>query len=185
MLDEATIINEVLPGCIKGDRKSQEMLYRNFYKVMMNIAMRYTKNETDALDVLNTGFFKVYKHIKQFNPRHASLYTWIRKVVINSCLDYAKKQKTYNAIQSFEGELPDVSIPADGLTKLSANDILAFVRQLPSATQTVFNLYVIEGYNHIEIATLLDISEGTSKWHLSNARKQLQLVINKQALRHE
>jgi len=185
LLDEATIINEILPGCLKGDRKSQEMLYRNFYKVMMNIAMRYSKNEADALDVLNTGFYKVFKNIQQFDSNKATLYTWIRTIIINSCLDYAKKQKSYNAVQTHTEELPDISIPADGLTKLSANDILAFVRQLPPATQSVFNLFVIEGYNHNEIAALLEISAGTSKWHLNSARKQLQLVINKQALRHE
>lgn len=185
MLDEATIINNIVPGCIKGDRKSQETLYRNFYKVMMNIAMRYSKNETDAVDILNTGFYKVFKNLSRFDHRKASLYTWIRKIVINSCLDHAKKQEAYQALLSQAQDMPDISIPAEGLAKLSANDILTFVRALPPATQVVFNLYVIEGYNHQEIGTLLNISTGTSKWHLNNARKELQLVINKQALRHE
>lgn len=185
MLDEATIINDVVPGCINGDRKSQETLYRNFYKVMMNIAMRYSKSERDALDVLNTGFYKVFTSLAQFDHRKASLYTWIRKIVINSCLDHAKKQKAYQTLISQTEELPEISIPADSLANLSANDILTFVRALPPATQVVFNLYVIEGYNHLEIAVLLNISTGTSKWHLSTARKELQLVINKQALRHE
>ena len=146
---------------------------------MMNLCLRYTKNETDALEVLNTGFYKVFKNIHRYNPAKATLYTWIRTVIINSCLDVIKK----NQQRSETGELDQaaaVHVPPGVIAKMSASEILQLVRHLPPATQAVFNLYVIEGYNHSEIGKLIGISEGTSKWHLSEARKRLQKMINEQ-----
>ncbi len=158
---------------------AQEQLYRSFYRVMMNLCLRYTKNEADAMEVLNTGFYKVFKNIERYEPAQASLYTWIRTVIINSCLDFIKsKQKEIQAKELEEAEMID--IPPDVISKIKATAILELVRQLPPATQAVFNLYVIEGYSHKEIAQLLQISDGTSKWHLSEARKILQALLQKQ-----
>lgn len=147
----------------------------------MNLCLRYTKTETDALEVLNTGFYKVFKNIHRYNAAQATLYTWIRTVIINSCLDFIKgRQSKYET-----GELDQaatIHVPPAVISKMSAAEILQLVRQLPPATQAVFNLYVIEGYAHAEIAGLAGISEGTSKWHLSEARKKLQKMINDQRL---
>lgn len=144
---------------------------------MMNLCLRFTKTETDALEVLNTGFYKVFKNIHRYNADKASLYTWIRTIILNSCLDFINVQQS----QSGTGELDqaaNVHVPPAVISKMSAAEILALVRQLPPATQAVFNLYVIEGYNHPEIAKMAGISEGTSKWHLAEARKKLQKMIN-------
>lgn len=143
----------------------------------MNLCLRFTKTETDALEVLNTGFYKVFKNIHRYNADKASLYTWIRTIILNSCLDFINVQQS----QSGTGELDqaaNVHVPPAVISKMSAAEILALVRQLPPATQAVFNLYVIEGYNHPEIAKMAGISEGTSKWHLAEARKKLQKMIN-------
>lgn len=130
------------------------------------------------MEVLNTGFFKVFRNIQRYEPAQASLYTWIRTIVINSCLDFIKaKQKTEPHREL--NEALEADIPAEALSKIKAGELLQLVRQLPPATQAVFNLYVMEGYGHKEIAALLGISEGTSKWHLSEARKLLQQLIKK------
>jgi RNA polymerase sigma factor (sigma-70 family) len=176
--DEKEIQN-IIEGCKRGDRRAQEQLYRNYYKAMMNLCLRYTKNETDALDVLNTGFYKVYKSISTFDAAKASLYTWIRRIVINSCLDFIKSKQTLSGTGELE-QAVDIHVPPVAISNMSASAILKLVRALPPATQAVFNLYVMEGYSHAEIATLTGTSEGTSKWHLSEARKKLQKMINEQ-----
>lgn len=144
---------------------------------MMNLCLRYTKNDSDGMEALNTGFYKVFKNIQRYDPGKASLYTWIRTIVINSCLDHAGITKRHiktvsiDAIEE-EGTAPEI------IAKLSTVDLLEMVRKLPAATQTVFNLFIMEGYSHKEIAVLLKITEGTSKWHVSDAKKKLQTMIN-------
>ena len=145
----------------------------------MSLCLRYTKNEEDALEVLNTGFFKVFKNIHRFDAARASLYTWMRTIIINSCIDFIKsKQSGYRT-----GELEQVAeqpVAPEVIAKLNSNELLRLVRKLPPATQAVFNLYVTEGFAHKEIASMLGISIGTSKWHLSEARKLLKQMINEQ-----
>ena len=179
MVNEGEHIHSIISGCRKQDRKAQELLYRNFYRVMITLCLRYTKNETDALEVLNTGFYKVYKNIDRYDAGKASVYTWIRTIIINSCLDFIKA-KSGRTVQEELDQAAAVDLPPDVFIKMSANDILRLVRQLPPATQAVFNLYVMEGFNHKEISGLLRISEGTSKWHLSEARKILKQLLSKQ-----
>jgi RNA polymerase sigma factor (sigma-70 family) len=146
---------------------------------MMNLCLRYTKNETDAMEALNTGFYKVYKAIDRYDAKKASLYTWIRTIIINSCLDFIKARAGQLVREELD-QAAAIDMPPDVFIKMSAAEILQLVRQLPPATQGVFNLYVMEGYSHKEIAQLMNISEGTSKWHLSEARRILQQLIGKQ-----
>jgi RNA polymerase sigma-70 factor (ECF subfamily) len=146
---------------------------------MMNLCLRYTKNETDALAVLNMGFLKVFRNIKRYDPGQASLYTWIRTVVINSCLDQIKTKQKEIIAQELN-EAAEMQVEPEIIMKIKAGEILSLVQKLPPATQGVFNLYVMEGYGHKEIGLLLQISEGTSKWHLSEARKLLKQLIQQQ-----
>jgi len=169
-------INEIIAGCKKNDRKAQERLYRSFYESMMNLCVRYTKDEDDAKLVLNTGFLKVFKNIDKYDSQKAVLYTWIRTIIINSCIDHIKsKQK--KVVSSELNETDTMYAEAEANTKIDANEILHLIRNLPAATQAVFNLYIVEGYGHKEIADILQISEGTSKWHLSEARKNLKMQL--------
>lgn len=141
--------------------------------------MRYTKNETDATEVLNKGFLKVFLNIQRYDPAQANLYTWIRTIVINTCLDFLKLKHRIGQHQELDKTV-EVHIDAEVINKMEVSMLLHLVRQLPPATQAVFNLFVMEGYNHKEIGQLLHISEGTSKWHLSEARKSLQQMIRLQ-----
>lgn len=172
-------IQKILEGCKKGDRRAQEQLYRSYYRAMATLCLRYTKSEDDALEALNTGFYKVYKNIHSYNSSKASMYTWIRTIIINTCLDHIRSKQTLSAAGELE-QAEHIHVPPAVVENMSASEILTLVRQLPPATQAVFNLYVIEGYSHAEIAGIAKISEGTSKWHLSEARKKLQLMINEQ-----
>jgi len=166
-------IELLVAGCKKGDRLAQEKLYRSFYGAMMNICIRYTKNEADATEVLNTGFYKVFKNIHSYTATKATAYTWIRTIIINTCLNFIRsKERQVNTAEA--GESTDIQIDAEAMVQMGSDEILSLVRQLPPATQAVFNLYIVDGYNHKEIAAMLQISEGTSKWHLSEARRTLQ-----------
>ena len=175
---------DIINGCKKGNRKAQEKLYKNYYRSMATLCLRYTKSENDAIEVLNNGFLKVFNNIQRYEPAKASLYTWIRTIVINSCLDFIKSKQNLQPLNELN-EASEVHIPAEVISKMKASELLDLVRQLPPSSQAVFNLYVMEGYNHKEIAQLLGISAGTSKWHLSEARKILQQkIIHKQLKAH-
>lgn len=173
-------IDTIIMGCKKGERKAQEQLYRNYYKAMMSLCLRYTRDETDAMSVLNLGFLKVFKNIQRYDPKQASLYTWIRTIVVNSCLDHIKSRQR----ETMTKELTDTAeteTEPEAILRINEGAILALIRQLPAATQAVFNLYVMEGYPHKEIGMLLNVSEGTSKWHLSEAKKKLKYLLEQAA----
>ena len=179
MEKELDDIHEIIYGCKKDDRKAQERLYRSYYRVMMNLCVRYTGNETDALSVLNLGFLKIFRNIQRYDPGQASFYTWMRTIVINSCLDHIRSRQK----EMITGELDEaanVEIEPSIIAKMKAGEVLELVKQLPPATQAVFNLFVMEGYGHKMIAAFLQISDGTSKWHLSEARKTLKKLMEEQ-----
>lgn len=175
MSNNATDI-ELINGCVNNSRRAQEHLYKKFYGPMASICLRYTRNHEDAIEVLHNGFLKVFKNIHTYDVSKASLYTWIRKIIINSAIDFVRQRGKFHTNIELE-KVDEPAIDADAVQRMSSHEILLLVQQLSPATQTVFNLYVVEGYNHREIANLLGISEGTSKWHLSEARKQLQKLL--------
>lgn len=183
MQQERTDIDSIIEGCKKGSRKAQEQLYRLYYRAMASLCLRYTHNDADAVEVLNTGFLKVFQNIHRYEPAQASLYTWIRTIVVNSCLDFIKQRARAQPGKDLE-HAADVHIPAEAVLKMNASELLALVCELPPATAAVFNLYVLEGYSHKEIMALLGISEGTSKWHLNAARKLLQQRLLKDVYPH-
>ncbi|WEK36581.1 MAG: RNA polymerase sigma factor [Candidatus Pseudobacter hemicellulosilyticus] len=167
---------ELINGCINNDRLAQERLYKQFYGPMVSLCLRYTRNPEDAIEVLHNGFLKVYKNIHTYKAEKASLYTWIRTIIVHSAIDHIRsREKFYSKIALEKADEP--SIDPDAVQRMSATELLRLVQRLSPATRSVFNLYVIEGYNHREIGALLHISEGTSKWHLSEARRQLQQLL--------
>jgi len=167
---------ELINGCINNNRKAQEHLYKKFYGPMASICLRYTRNQEDAIEVLHNGFLKVFKNIHTYDMSRASLYTWVRTIIINSSIDFVRQRSKFHTHIELE-KVDEPAIDADAIQRMSSHEVLLLVQKLSPATQTVFNLYVVEGYNHREIANLLGISEGTSKWHLSEARKQLQKLL--------
>ena len=172
---------ELVRGCMVNDRRAQEQLYKQFYGPMASICMRYTRNQHDAIEVLHNGFLKVYKNIQRFDASKASLYTWIRTIVIHTAIDFIRQKSRWYIPQSEIEKADNTGVEAEAIHRMSSQELLKLVQELPPATQTVFNLYVVEGYTHKEIGELLDISDGTSKWHLSEARRQLQKLVLKNA----
>ncbi len=174
--------NELIAGCIKGQRRHQKKLYELYHGKMMAVCLRYTNNYEEARDVLTEGFMKVYNNLHRYKPSH-SLDSWMKRIMINTAIDHYRKNKKHSQQVDIE-YASNESGPNDGnpISSLSAQEILLLVQNLPPAYRTVFNLYAIEGYNHREIGELLGISEGTSKSNLAKARGKLKKMI---AAKHE
>lgn len=171
-------IQILIGGCLKNDRKAQEQLYKKFYHAMMALCVRYAKDKNDALEILNDGYLKVFKNMGQYDAAKASLYTWMRRIIINTAIDFLRKKQVYYNMDVLLDTQEETGIENEALQKMSSVELLGAIRQLPPTTGTVFNLYVIDGFSHREIAALLPISEGTSRWHLSEARRQLKIIIH-------
>lgn len=174
--ENAINIPQLIRGCTSNDRRSQELLYKQFYNPMIAVCFRYVRNREDAIEVLHSGLLKVFQNIGSFDETRSALFTWIQTIMVRTAIDFLRKKNLL--IQAVEWtETTEPEIQAEVLVNKSGEEILLFLKQLSPTTATVFNLYVIEGYNHKEIARLLNISEGTSKWHLSEAKKKLALLL--------
>jgi len=162
---------DLVKGCIRNDRRMQEVLYKQYCSSMLIICRSYAKNEQDAIEVLQDGFLKIFQQINRYDSTIASIYTWMRTIMIRTAIDFLRKRKRQVAIEWKEEH--DPTVDAEALERMSAQQILSLLQLLPATTRAVFNLYITEGYNHREIGEILNISDGTSKWHLSEARKYL------------
>lgn len=171
-------IHEVIRGCLKNDRRSQEELYKRYYPAMMALCLRYVGNPGDAVEILNDAFLKVFRQMGRYEAAKGALYTWMRKILINTALDSLRKQKMIRYHEMPTATEPEPGIENEAISKLNSDELLGLIRQLPLTTCLVFNLHGIDGFSHREIADMLGISEGTSRWHLSDARRQLKQIIN-------
>lgn len=168
--------DEVLrQGCLNGDRLAQKYVYERYGGYMMGVCMRYANGREEAMDMLNAGFFKVFQKAGQFEGR-GSFKAWIAKIMMYTCIDWVRRQANYRKRMDFDAS-GDAPIDNEALQNLAMEELLSIVQRLPTATRTVFSLYTLDGYNHREIADLLGISEGTSKWHLSDGKKKLREMI--------
>jgi RNA polymerase sigma factor (sigma-70 family) len=165
----------VVKGCLKNDRYSQKLLYENYYGSMMAVCMRYTSDREEARDVLHEGFIKVFKNLSRFKEG-TNLGAWIRRIMVNTSIDYYRKQAKKPTIVEINHAVHQVDIH-DVISSMGAEEILGYVQDLSPAYRTVFNLYVVEGYSHREVGELLGISEGTSKSNLAKARAKLKARI--------
>lgn len=175
---------QLIALCIKRDRKAEYELYKNTYSYLMSICLRYTKDKDMASEILNVGFLKILNNLEKYNLA-IPFKVWIRKIMVNTLIDEYRKTKKEKERVSYVEEYydsSDYSEANEALSKLDCKQIYELIEQLPEATRQVFNLFVIDGYAHKEIAELLGISEGTSKWHLSEARQKLRAQIEKKIL---
>ena len=165
---------DLVDGCIRNDRYCQELLYRKHFDTMIRMCIRYTEDREIAMEIVNNGFLRVFQKLDKFSFK-GSLEGWIRKLVYHSLSEYYKKHSKY--LQFIVLEDRDSTINDHALSKIYEEDLLKLVDKLPPATKEVFRLFAIEGFTHNEIAKRTSISVGTSKWHLSVARKKLKQLI--------
>jgi RNA polymerase sigma factor (sigma-70 family) len=173
---------QLIEGCINGSRKAQEDVFNAMYRRLLGVCARYAKDDDDAKDILQNGFIKVFKSIENYKG-DGSFEGWIKRIVINTAIDSYRRKKVKPVVvdsemtdrvgSNMEEEKEEESI----YQQIPVIMVLDSVQKLSPAYRTVFNLYVLEGYNHNEIAEMLDISVGTSKSNLSKARLNLRKML--------
>lgn len=167
--------SDLIRGCMEGNRRMQEELYRRFSPRMYAVCLRYAGNAEEAEDILQEGFIKVFKKLDSFRSE-GSFEGWVRRIFVNTAIEHFRRKRylmpvTEKEENTIEGKYTSV------LDELGAKDIMALIQDLSPGYRTVFNMYVVEGYTHKEIADMLGISEGTSKSQLSRAKMILQDMV--------
>jgi len=169
-------ISILIKDAAKGNAAAQKCLFDRLADPMMAVCCRYVKGREDAEEILLDGFFKFFKNLPEFTYQgDAALYAWIKTIMIRECLMFLRKRNVFTMLAEVEAE--DISAPSEILSQLSATEIFTLIVQLPVGYRTVFNLHVIEGMEHKEIAIELGIAEGTSKSQLSKAKVLLQKML--------
>ncbi len=167
--------SDLIQGCLQGDRRMQEELYRRYAPKMYAVCLRYAGNAMEAEDILQEGFIKIFKKLSSFRG-DGSFEGWIRRIFVNTSIEHFRRKNYLQPVtekeeNTIEGKYLSV------LDTLAERDILDLIQQLSPGYRTVFNMYVIEGYTHKEIGEMLGISEGTSKSQLSRAKVILQDMV--------
>ena len=170
-------IEILIDGCMKDDRKCQELLYRQFFGFAMGVCLRYASSKDEATFIVNDGFLKIFTKIHLYEPEKP-FKAWFRRVMVNTALDYYRQnvKRYYQEDIQEQYELESTST-ADH--DLDYEQLYAMVQRLSPAYRTVFNMYVIDGFSHEEIANKLNISIGTSKGNLARARENLRKMIQR------
>ncbi|HLK27579.1 MAG TPA: sigma-70 family RNA polymerase sigma factor [Puia sp.] len=185
MIAGSNQISAIIAGCRKNDRSSQKELYQLLKDYAMKICYRYQNHSEEAEEIMNEGFIKLFKNIDQFDEaRHANvevaLKGWFKRILINTCIDHYRKNASRINNKVLTKETENIAGYAEnGLDVLSYKEIIEAIRHLSPAYRTVFNLFVIEGMSHDEIASQLGISVGASKSNLSKARENLRKILLK------
>ncbi|MBB6500802.1 RNA polymerase sigma factor [Pedobacter cryoconitis] len=170
-------ITDLLEGCKAGNRKMQEMLYRQTASGMLTVCMRYSRDRMEAEDVLQLGYIKVFQKINEFRG-DGSFEGWIRRVMVNTAIENYRKNLRALRVVAYE-EISEQPYTDFDFSRMGMQDLLGLIQQLADGYRIVFNMYVMEGYSHQEIAKTLGISEGTSKSQLFRARAILREEIIK------
>ncbi len=177
------ITPEILESCKSDDRKAINTLYEYCFRLLMPVCFRYNTNEEDARASLNNGFLKILKGLEKVEGE-INFNAWSKRIMVNTLIDEYRKNKKYNTRVTRSDDERELDYYSTGdrnnaESNLGYENIMMLVQELPATTATVFNMYVVEGYSHKEIGKALEMSEGTSKWHLSTARKALREKLDR------
>ncbi len=171
---------EILEGCINNKSLCQEIVYKNYYGFLIAIGNRYLNDNSDVKLMVNETFFKAFTKIHLYN-KEILFEIWLRRIMINNCIDYLRKNKKIKFNETSVENINDFGTTSNSINyaelKIEATHLQNLLIQVPETSRKVFCLFAIEGYTHKEIAELLQINEGTSKWHVNNARKVLKNLL--------
>lgn len=178
-------LSSLLRSCLNKDRESQKELFQLYYNYGMNICLHYSKNLEEAKEILNDGFYKVFENLDKYDPV-LSFRGWLRRLLVNASIDYYRRYHRSKPVLEILPDTEQISNDISGFDQLALEDLMALIQRLPPAYRLVFNLYVLEGYKHEEIAEKLNITVGGSKSNLARAKQKLQqmLVGTKKKINH-
>lgn len=169
----------MIDGCRRGDREAQKMLYEHYYGYAMSICLRYSRSRDESREILNDGFMKVFTRLGM-RDENAAFKSWLRRIMINSAIDHYRKHSKHYKVEDVDASVARLpSTESDAIQGLSYAELIDMIRDLSPAYRAVFNLYVIDGFTHEEIASQLDISVGTSKSNLFKAREHLKVAFKR------
>ncbi len=173
---------ELLKACIEDDRRAQKKVYEWCYSHLIKQCMRYYSNHEDARLVFNTAFLKILKGLEQVEWKELNFLPWAKRILANAIIDDFRKNKNHKQVLSLRETEAELSYfaghsPNEGESEMGVQSVMSLLEKIPPISAHVFSLYVIDGFSHKEIADLLGMTEGTSKWHLSTARKQLRELL--------
>jgi len=166
--------------CLKKDSNSLELLYNSYSYKMFGVCLRYAKNRDDAQDLLHDGFIKVYTGLNRYKGE-GSLEGWIRRIMVNTAINYYKRKNGHYFMMNDSDEEIFEGYEEDIIEQISTGELLGYINEMPDGYRMVFNMYVIEGYQHNEISEILGISASTSKTQLMKARRYLMKKVKKEA----
>ncbi len=175
---ENQIIQSLIHRCQQQERAAQCQLYNEFYRYVLGICVRYARSNEEAREMCNDVFLKVFARLSLYDVT-LSFKGWLHRITVNTAIDYFRRQQ-HSSNNLDISYAQSAETPSSVLSELSANELLELVRTLPPAYKMVFNLYVIEGFSHPEIAKELNINEGTSRSNLAKARLKMQTLIAEQ-----
>lgn len=175
-IEHQSDINNLIEGCKKNNRKSQETLYNYFSGKMLGVCARYARDRFEAEDMLQTGFVKMFEKINSFKGE-GSFEGWLRRIMVNNAIEFYRRNLRLLPIIDIEEANTEAAFTMPSSTP-EVKDLLKIIQQLAPGYRVIFNMYAIEGYSHKEISEQLGISEGTSKSQLSRARIILQELVN-------
>lgn len=170
-------IDDIIKGCKDGRVRDQERLYNLFAREMYGVCLYYTKDRTEAEDLLHDGFMKIFSNISSYRYQ-GSFEGWVRRIMINTALEKFRREKHLHPLTDLEDKEEEL-LSEDIVNNMSAGDLVSMIQALSPKYRLVFNLFAIEGYSHKEISTMLGITEGTSKSNLARARAILQRNVKK------
>jgi len=175
---------KAIEGCKRQDRICQKYLFDKWSDGMLMVCMRYVKNLPDAEELMLNGFFNFFRSVDRFiYSGEAGMAAWLKKIMVNECLMFLRKKG--GLIIKEEKYADETAQDDEAIAMMGAAELFRLIRDLPEGCRTVFNLFVVEGYSHKEIAAMLDINEGTSKSQLNRARLQLQKLVKQNETYYE
>jgi RNA polymerase sigma factor (sigma-70 family) len=177
-LEHKYTIEDLIKCCKAGERKAQELLYKQFASKMLGVCLRYATDRMEAEDMLQNGFIRVFNKMNDFRGE-GSFEGWIRRIMVHSSIEYYRKHHKMLQTVDMEDAGNEPSVNPAALSNLEAKDLVTLIQKLSPGYRMVFNLYAIEGYSHREIGEIMGISEGASKSQLSRARTILKGQIGK------
>ncbi len=174
------INQNIIEGCISQNRTCQEMAYKHFYGYLIAVGNRYLNDTNDVKLMVNETFFKAFAKIDSYN-KDIVFEVWLRRIMINNCIDFLRKTKKVRFHETNVEDFGNTNYESNTINyaefSIEANHLKNMLLQVPETSRKVFCLFAIEGYSHKEISEILEINEGTSKWHVNNARKILKKEV--------
>jgi len=167
---------DLIIRCLQQEVKAQNQFYRQFAPVMFGICMRYAKNQMEAEDILQEGFVRVFRNLHSFRFE-GSLEGWVRRIVIHTAINFLKSNAKYTVEVDLDNAGIHATLHNEILSKLTVEEMLSIIRELPTGYRTVFNLHVIDCMTHKEIGTMLGISEDTSKTQFHRAQLKIRAIL--------